>query len=96
MQKGRKFLNSVTHLNQIEMKGGPTVAIENTVLTIQERVVGSYMVNGLTTKEISNAIHRSINTIKQHKRNIQRKLNCRNCCQTGYKLRSYLEPIDEI
>jgi len=58
---------------------GTQVAEEE--LTVREREILNYLVQGLTNKEIAAATHLATDTIKTHLRNIYRKLGVKNRSQ---------------
>jgi PAS domain S-box-containing protein len=59
-----------------------------TILSSSELRIASMIKNGLTSQEIANFLHISLDTVKAHRRGIRKKLKLNN---SNINLRSYLE-----
>jgi PAS domain S-box-containing protein len=65
-------------LNQIASSFGRRVTQESLRLSQKEIEIANLIANGLTSKEIANLLHISINTVGRHRNNIRRKAEITN------------------
>lgn len=62
----------------------------HTDLTERELEIAICLSKGLGTKQIANKFQISIFTVKNHQKNIKRKLDSKNLFQAGYQFSEYL------
>jgi len=55
------------------------------ILSERESLVLKLIAEGCTTKSISSKLNISLNTVETHRKNIQNKLNAKNCTEAVYK-----------
>lgn len=66
------------NLNELTSAFGKKLSMDNLNLTTKEREISTLIMNGLTSKEIADLLHISINTVGRHRNNIRKKLNITN------------------
>jgi DNA-binding NarL/FixJ family response regulator len=78
-------------LEQIQ-QGGEAAQIQNEELTVREREILSYIVGGLTNRQIAQSLSLSIKTVEWHRGNIMEKLGARSVAElVQYALKQDLE-----
>ena len=60
------------------------------LLSQTEINIATMIMNGISSKEISNLLNTSLETVKTHRKHIRKKLNIHN---TNYNLSSYLAAV---
>lgn len=75
-----KVISSLTQEKQVNK------AIEITTLTTKEKVIGEYLAQGLSAKEIADITGNSVNTINNQKNELIRKFDCNNSTELVIKL----------
>jgi DNA-binding NarL/FixJ family response regulator len=82
LRKARACYEALLEASHIRMRAGPVGALPAR-LTAQELRVANLVIAGMSNREIADALHVSVHTVKTHVKNVLEKLSIRSRWQMG-------------
>jgi DNA-binding CsgD family transcriptional regulator len=81
-----KIIHMIECVNSADRKKGSEIVFKKThfskekdaVLTVRELEIVKWICEGLSSRQIAEKLHRSVNTVNNHRRSILEKTGCRN------------------